>query len=144
MHPTKRRHGLKRCVRKPETVPPLRCAPLRPTTFDPVDYAHAGVSLILCPLSANPTNVVEAGRPLVHESEAFRLYKNPSFKSRITAFDGKQEIPLPIVRETANTRVFSSQLMQSPSVSAKASIRDGLQHYPMEPRSRFLRTNGTE
>lgn len=90
-----------------ETIPPLRCAPLHPATFNPVDYAHAGVSLILCPPSANPTNVVEAGWPLVHESEAFRLYKNPAFKSRITAFDGKQEIPLPIVRETANTRVFS-------------------------------------
>lgn len=39
---------------------------------------------------------------------------------------------------------FPFRPMQSPSVSAKASIKDGLQHYPMEPRSRFLKTNGTE
>ncbi|MGN0843672.1 MAG: hypothetical protein ACI4QT_00455 [Kiritimatiellia bacterium] len=90
-----------------ETVPPPRCAPLRPASFDPDDYARAGVSLILCPPSANPTNVLEAGWPLVHESAAFRLYRNPVFQSRITAFDGEKEIPLSITGETANTRVFS-------------------------------------
>lgn len=90
-----------------ETVTPLRCQPLNPSSFDPDDYAKAGVSLYLSHPDDSATNIVAKGWIPVHESNAFKLYHNPAFSSRILATTSTGETrPITLDTETANTRTF--------------------------------------
>lgn len=91
-----------------ETVTPLRCSPLDPGAFDPKDYALAGVSCYLVNPVITPTNTISAGWQLVHDTENFKLYRNPSFTSRFRAtLSNGETIPIQPDSETVNTRTLT-------------------------------------
>lgn len=94
-----------------ETVTPLRCQPLDPSSFDPVDYAMAGVSLYLSHPDDSATDIVAKGWIPIHDSAAFKLYRNPAFTSRILVTTSTGETrPITLDAETANTRIFTLPL----------------------------------
>lgn len=91
-----------------ETVHPLQCSPLSPSVFSPDDYALAGVSCYLInPVAPTPEAIAE-GWQLAHDSDAFKLYRNPSFASRVSAIlDGGETIPIQLNSGTANSRTLA-------------------------------------